>query len=56
MYLYIEKTKYGYRITTYTNIFADRCEYIGYTQKQAIKKHREKYGLKYKRLKIVEMN
>ena len=55
MYMYIFKTMQGYRIKTYTETIADEIHYIGYTKKQAIKKHREKCGLKYKRLQIIDM-
>ena len=55
MYMYIYKTMQGYRIKTYADVIGDEIHYIGYTKKQAIKKHRETYGLKYKRLQIIEM-
>ena len=55
MYMYIFKTLQGYRIKTYTDAIGEETHYIGYTKKQAIKKHREKHGLKYKRLQIIEM-
>lgn len=55
MYLFIQKTMQGYRIKTYISATGESCHYIGYTKKQAIKKHREKYCLKYKRLEIVEL-
>lgn len=55
MYMYIEKTKYGYRIQTFSKPCNDeKIHYIGYSKKNAIKKHRETYGLKYKHLNIVE--
>lgn len=54
MYMYIWKTTQGYRINTYSTLF-EQTHYIGYTKKQAIKKHRETYGLKYKRLEIINM-
>ena len=54
MYLYIWKTMQGYRIKTYINSLGKSIHYIGYSKKQAIKKHRETYGLKYKRLEIVD--
>ena len=47
MYMYIEKTRYGYRITTY-NFIDEKTHYIGYTKQQAIKLHRQKYNLRYK--------
>ena len=55
MYMYIFNTTQGYRIKTYMNTFGENVHYIGYTKKQAIKKHRDQYGLKYKRLQIIEM-
>lgn len=54
MYLYIFKTLQGYRIKTYLSTIGESVHYIGYTKKQAIKKHRDDHGLKYKRLEIVE--
>ena len=55
MDMYIEKTKYGYRIQTFTNYANDeKIHYIGYSKKDAIKKHRATYNLRYKHLNIIE--
>jgi hypothetical protein len=53
MYMYIEKTRQGYRITTYSAI-DEKTHYIGYTKKQAIQKHKQAYNLRYKHLTIIE--
>ena len=53
MYMYIEKTRQGYRITTYSTIY-EKTHYIGYTKKQAIRKHRIDHNLRYKHLTIIE--
>jgi hypothetical protein len=50
-YLTIEKLKYGIRIKDSLN---DKyITYCDYTLKQAIKKHREYFNLKYKHFEII---
>lgn len=47
-YLTIERARQGYFI--HDDISGRRIYYIGYTLKQAIKKHRENMNIKYKHL------
>lgn len=47
-FLTIEKTLQGYRIKD--SITDIQSHYIGYTLRQAIKKHRENMNIKYKHL------
>lgn len=55
MYMYIRRTRCGWEITTYTGTTADRIHYIGYGRRNAIQAHRQRYGLRYKRLTVIEL-
>lgn len=47
MYMYIERTPYGYRISTSGT---PKIHYIGYSMAEAEKQHRREFELKHKRL------
>lgn len=55
MYIYIRRTRQGWEITTYAGTLANRTHYIGYSRRNAIQAHRQRYGLRYKRLAIIEL-
>lgn len=41
----------GWLVSSYSG---DKMHYVGYTKREALKKWREKMGLKYKHLNIIE--
>lgn len=41
----------GWLVSSYSG---DKMQYVGYTKREALKKWREKMGLKYKHLNIIE--
>ena len=56
MYMIIERgfNSYGKRISIKVDGFPV-MDYYGYSQKDAERKYREKFGLRYKRLKKIEI-